>query len=155
MLVVKINRQRNPLNPNLVSATEKLFDLTMTASERDSMITTLESQLSDYTIIHSQAIDNSVPPAIWFNPVPAGVVYNEIQKPIDWNLPANVAMPADKNELAWYSVADLSVLIKTRKISSVELTRFFLERLKKYGDTLHCVITLTEERAIETGSESR
>ena len=142
------------INANLVSATEKLFDLTMTASERDSMITSLESQLSDYRIIHSQSIDNSVPPAIWFNPVPAGVVYNGIQKAVDWNLPSSVAMPADKNELAWYSVADLSVLIKTRKVSSVELTRFFIDRLKKYGDTLHCVITLTEERAIKQAQKA-
>ena len=115
------------VNPKLISSAEKLFDLNMTASERDSMITSLESQLSDYKIIHSQAIDNSIPPAVWFNPVPAGVVYNEIQKPVNWNLPTHVQMPADKNELAWYSVADLSVLIKTRKISSVDLTRFFLE----------------------------
>jgi Asp-tRNA(Asn)/Glu-tRNA(Gln) amidotransferase A subunit family amidase len=142
------------INPSLVSATEKLFDLKMTSPERDSMITSLESQLSDYTIIHSQSIDNSVPPAIWFNPVPSGVIYSETQKPIDWKLPASVSMPADKNELAWYSVADLSVLIKTRQISSVELTRFFLERLKKYSDTLHCVITFTEQRAIKQAQKA-
>lgn len=145
---------KEAVNPNLVSATEKLFDLTLTASERDSMITTLESQLSDYTMIHSQSIDNSIPPAVWFNPVPAGVVYNGIQKPINWNLPAKVLMPADKNELAWYSVADLSVLIKTRQISSVELTRFFIERLKKYSDTLHCIITFTEERALKQAQKA-
>jgi len=144
----------NEVDSNLVSATEKLFDLKMTSSERDSMISMLESQLSDYKIIHSQVIDNSVPPAIWFNPVPAGVIYTETQKPIDWKLPASVAMPADKNELAWYSVADLSVLIKTRKISSVELTRFFLERLKKHSDTLHCVITFTEERALKQAQKA-
>jgi Asp-tRNA(Asn)/Glu-tRNA(Gln) amidotransferase A subunit family amidase len=143
-----------PVNPNLVSATEKLFDLSMTGSERDSMISMLESQLSDYTIIHSQAIDNSVPPALWFNPVPSGVIYNEIQKPIDWKLAASVAMLADIKELAWYSVADLSVLIRSRKISSVELTRFFIDRLKKYSDTLHCVITLTEERAMKQAQKA-
>ncbi len=137
-----------------VIATEKLFDLNMDAAERDSMISTLESQLSDYSIIHRQPIDNSVPPAIWFNPVPAGMVYNDIQNPIDWNLPASVSMPADKNELAYYSVADLSVLIRTRKISSVDLTRFFLERLKKYSDTLHCVITFTEERAMRQAQKA-
>ena len=142
------------VNPNLVSATEKLFDLKMTGPERDSMISALESQLSDYTIIHKQAIDNSVPPAIWFNPVPAGVVYTETQKPIDWKFPSNVLLPADKKELAWYSVADLSVLIRTRKISSVELTRFFIDRLKKYSDTLHCVITLTEDRAMKQAQKA-
>ena len=142
------------VTPNLVSATEKLFNLRMTAPERDSMISSLESQLSDYTIIHSQSIDNSVPPAIWFNPVPAGVIYNGIQKPIDWKLSASASMPADKKDLAWYSVADLSVLIKTRKISSVELTRYFMERLKKYSDTLHCVITYTEERALRQAQKA-
>ena len=142
------------VNPNLVSATEKLFDLKMTGPERDSMISALESQLSDYTIIHKQAIDNSVPPAIWFNPVPAGVVYTETQKPIDWKFPSNVLLPADKKELAWYSVADLSVLIRTRKISSVDLTRFFIGRLKQYGDTLHCITTLTVERAMKQAQKA-
>jgi len=137
-----------------ILATEKLFDMSLTASERDSMITTLESQLGDYKIIHKQVIDNSTPPAIWFDPVPAGVVYNEIQKPLNWNLPTNISMPTDKNELAWYSVADLSYLIRTRQISSVDLTKFFLARLKKYGDTLHCVITLTEDRAMKLAQEA-
>jgi len=130
-------------------AAEKLFDLKMDASERDSMMMALESQLSDYRKIHGQFIPNSLPPALCFNPVPALANYSGIQKPINWALPSNVVLPADKNELAWYSVADLSVLIRTRRISSVELTRFFLVRLKKYGDTLHCVITLTEERAMK------
>jgi len=144
----------NEVDSNLVSATEKLFDLKMIAAERDSMITSLESQLSDYKLIHSQVIDNSIPPAVWFNPVPSGVFYTEIQKPINWNLPVNISLPADKNELAWYSVADLSVLIKTRKISAVDLTRFFLTRLKKYGDTLNCVITLTEDRALKQAQKA-
>ncbi len=148
------NHSGNSIDPELISATEKLFDLTMSSAERDSMITSLENQLNDYKIIHSQEIDNSVPPAIWFNPVPAGVVYNEAQKPINWNLSANVSMPSDKNELAWYSVADLSVLIRTKKISSVELTRFFIGRLKKHSDTLHCVITLTEERALKQAQKA-
>ena len=131
-----------------VIAAEKLFDLNMSASERDSMIGTLESQLSDYRIIHSQSIDNSVPSALWFNPIPAGVNYGMVQIPIDWKLPAEIALPDDINKLAFYPLSDLSVLIRTRKISSVDLTRFFIGRLKKFGDTLHCIITLTEERAL-------
>ncbi|RYF93261.1 MAG: amidase, partial [Chitinophagaceae bacterium] len=42
----------------------------------------------------------------------------------------------------------LASLIKNKKISSEELTRFFLDRLKKWGDTLECVITLTDSLAI-------
>ena len=136
------------IHPDQVLSTEKLFDLSMSTPERDSMIDMLESQLADYKIIHSQSIDNSVPPALWFNPIPAGVTYGNVQLPIDWKLPANVELPIDKNQLAYYTVADLSVLIRTKKISSVDLTRFYLERLKKFSDTLHCVVTFTEERAM-------
>jgi len=140
--------------PDQILATEKLFDLKLNAAERDSMIAALEIQLSDYKIIHSQTIDNSIPPAMWFNPVPVGVAYTETQKPIDWNLPSHVSLPSDIKELAWYSVADLSVLMRTRKLSSVELTRFFLNRLKKYSDTLHCVVTLTEDRALKQAQKA-
>ncbi len=39
-------------------------------------------------------------------------------------------------------------MIKAQKISSVELTGLFLDRLKKYGDTLECVITITDSLAL-------
>ena len=97
----KNEASKQAVDPVIVSAAEKLFDLKMSSSEKDSMIDALETQLADYKIIHSQLIDNSVPPAIWFNPVPAGVVYKTEQNPINWNLPASVSMPGDINELAW------------------------------------------------------
>ena len=153
-LFTKPIQAQKTITPALVSSAETLFDLSMSITERDSMLSLLESQLTDYKRIHSQTIDNGVPPAMWFNPVPAGVTYNNTQNAIEWKLPANVEMPADISKLAWYSVADLSVLIRTRKISSLALTRFFLARLKKYSDTLHCVITFTENRALEQAAQA-
>ena len=62
--------------------------------------------------------------------------------------PGRVKLPANLDDLAFYSVGELSELIKTRKITSEKLTRFYLERLKKYGPKLECVVTLTEELAL-------
>jgi Asp-tRNA(Asn)/Glu-tRNA(Gln) amidotransferase A subunit family amidase len=45
-------------------------------------------------------------------------------------------------------------LIKSKKITSVELTRFFIDRLKKYGDTLECIISLTEDIAMEQARQA-
>lgn len=50
--------------------------------------------------------------------------------------------------LAFASVVDLSRLLRARKITSVELTRMYIDRLKKYGPRLNCVVTLTEEHAM-------
>ncbi|MFK9832819.1 hypothetical protein ACJEN1_24755, partial [Escherichia coli] len=75
--------------------------------------------------------------------------FNEKQEPINWSLPTMVSLPANKNDLAFYSIEQLASLIKNKKISAVELTKFFIERLKKYGDTLQCVIYITEDIAMQ------
>ncbi len=57
-------------------------------------------------------------------------------------------LPSDKNEIAFYTIGQLAELIRTNQITSVELTNFFIDRLKKFDPVLHCLITFTEERAL-------
>ncbi|MFQ5511908.1 MAG: amidase, partial [Candidatus Krumholzibacteriia bacterium] len=94
-------------------------------------------------------IDNAVPPSLQFNPVPAGKVLAKKRKRFVASRPGHVEVPRDIEALAFYSVRDLSELIRRRKITSTRLTRMYLDRLKKYGPRLECVITLTEDLALE------
>ena len=128
---------------------EALFDLRFTDPERALMKTDLEDQKGAYKELHTYQIDNSIPPAIHLNMIPVGASFSGAQKEINWDLPQKVKLPKKKSELAFYSVAQLAQLIKSRKISSLELTRLYLDRLKKWGDTLHCVVSLTEELALK------
>ena len=57
-------------------------------------------------------------------------------------------------QLAFYSIPQLASLLINKRISSVELTKFFIERLKKYGDTLQCVISLTEDIAMQQARQA-
>ena len=82
------------------------------------------------------------------SPILPGMVFNTKQKKVKWDYP-KINLPLNKNELAFYSILQLSSLLKNKKITSVELTRFFIDRLKKYGDTLQCVISLTENIAMQ------
>jgi len=68
---------------------------------------------------------------------------------VPFGRPLDLPRPADEGELAGASIVELASLLRTRQISSVELTRLYLDRLKRYDPTLHCVITLTEELALE------
>src|SRR6185295_3591670 len=52
-------------------------------------------------------------------------------------------------DLAFLPVTELAALIRTRKLSSVELTKLYLSRLKKYDELLKCVVKLTEDLALE------
>lgn len=102
-----------------------------------------------YRDFHGRLATNSIPYPFAFNPAPDGfaIPKNQVKKAIA--LPAAVALPANKDDLAFYSVAQLASLVKNKKITSVALTRFFLDRLKKHNDTLQCVISFTEDIAME------
>ncbi|MDZ7773919.1 MAG: amidase [Balneolaceae bacterium] len=137
------------ITPETVRQTSRVLGLEFTDGEIDAMIGTLENNREDYVDLRELSIPNGLPPALIFDPVPAGKSFDRTQEPIDWEIPGDVPLPDDRSELAFYSVRELASLVRSRKISSEELTRFFLDRLRTYGDTLEAVITLTEERALE------
>src|SRR6185503_6316791 len=62
-----------------------------------------------------------------------------------------VNLPALKtiDDLAFATVPQLAELIRTRKITSTELTKMYLGRLKRFGPKLLCVVTLTEDLALK------
>ncbi len=131
------------------SSIESFIDVNLTTSERDSLIENLSDMQADLIDLHKHVLSNSTPPALQFNPIPVGFDLNEsVQIPVNFGLKKTVKMPENKEELAFFTVADLSVLIKNKQISSTELTQIYLERLKKHGPELECVITITEETAL-------
>lgn len=131
-----------------VKAAQKLLDLNFDDNEIEQLLPNVNRSLRGIKELHEYEIDNSIPPVLWFKPPKGDRVIPENQETINWSLPAKVDLPANRNELAFYTVAQLSVLIKERKITSVELTKFFINRLKTHGGTLQSVITITEDRAM-------
>jgi Asp-tRNA(Asn)/Glu-tRNA(Gln) amidotransferase A subunit family amidase len=127
----------------------KLYDLNFTEAETDSLQGNILVYKSIYQRMHRELPKNDLAFPFAFNPAPYGFQIPVKQQKIVWELPQNVALPKDKNELAFYTVAQLASLVKNKKISSAELTRFFIDRLKKWGDTLECVITLTADLAMQ------
>jgi len=137
-----------------LAGSEKLFDLNFSPEQRDSMVDGVKAYLGYYKEIHKTKLENSVSPSFIFSPVPANYPLEKVQNRIDWNLPNNVKMPDKIEMLCYFSVAELSVLIKERKVTSLELTKMYIERLKKFDPELHCVITLLEDRAIEQAKKA-
>ncbi len=126
----------------------RIMDLDFTQSEIDSLLPDLEDNRRAYASLREMPFDNAVSPALIFNPLPMGYVPPSVQNPVIFSKPGKVSLPANREDLAWYSVRQLAELLRTRQISSEELTRFFLDRIKKYDPQLQCVITLTEDLAL-------
>ena len=132
-----------------IAVAERIAGLEFTVAERDSMLGALNRRLEAFEEMRQYSISNDIPPALVFNPLPQGFEYETGEVENRWPLPSGVSLPENKNDLAFYTVAQLSDLVRTGKVSSVELTEYFLGRLKTFGDTLQCVVTLTEEVAME------
>ena len=149
LCIASIAQAQDTLSKKDIPAAARLFDLNFTQKEIDSMYAGVKENVGVYQRMHKQSLANSVAPTLSHSAILPGMTFNEKQEKIDWNIPKNVNVPTDKNELAWYSIGQLASLLKNKKISSLELTQLFINRIKKYGDSLQCVISITESIAME------
>jgi Asp-tRNA(Asn)/Glu-tRNA(Gln) amidotransferase A subunit family amidase len=133
---------------------EKMFGLNFTQVKRDSMLPALDNQLKTYRDLHAVDFQNDMPFPLWYSPVIPGMTVPKNQMAVHFPIPANVELPKNKNLLAFYSIPQLASLIKNKKISCEALTRFYIDRLKKYGPGLHCVIEITETLAIKQAKKA-
>ncbi|MBI3578887.1 MAG: amidase [Ignavibacteriales bacterium] len=144
----------NSLTREQVANAEALMGLNFSDAKRDSMLAGLNDQLSDYEALRKIPLANSVPPALLFNPIPVGFKFEKAKKPFKISPAGTVTFPKNLEDVAFYSVGQLAELIKMRKVTSEQLTRMYLGRLKKYGPKLECVITLTEDLAIKQAKKA-
>ncbi len=143
------DQQEPRITKDLLDEAERIAGLEFTDEERELMLQGLNSQLESYEALRTVEIANGVPPALYFNPVPAGVAIERPQRSRRASRAGNERRPANLEEVAFWPVTRLARLVESRQVSSVDLTRMYLGRLKKYGPKLECVISLCENRALE------
>ena len=149
LLGFTLGRNLGEITPATIDSAADLIGLSFSNSEKDSMLTNLNNQRSNLENLRKIKLENSVAPALIFNPLPQGFFPDQTQKPLDWGLPKTVELPEKENDIAFMPVHQLAVLIQTKKLSSERLTRIYLDRIKTYSDTLQCLITLLEEPALQ------
>jgi len=140
------NEKRGPKEG--LPSVERLVGLEFTDPERDMLAQDLERQLKVTDELHRFSLGNHVAPALQFHPELPGMTWTDKQRALKHSSAQVTDLPAQRDDLAWWSITDLAGLIKSRKISAVELTQYYLQRLKKLNEHLHCVISFTEERAL-------
>lgn len=132
-----------------IAAMERLLGLAFDDEERAQALPGILQNRGSYEALRQLDLPNSVAPVLDFDPVPAGMTFEREQRPIRFADPGDVRRPDSDAELAFLSVSELSALLRAKRVTSVELTRLYLGRLKEYGPDLECVITLTEDLALE------
>lgn len=146
--------QNNPVTTQVIAAAEKIIGIEFNEAQRDSMLSSINERVQQYQQIRKLNMPNNVVPSLNFNPVPVGFVPPDKSNGFKLSKIGQVKLPADKNELAFYTVRQLSELLRTHQITSVELTKFYIDRLKKYNPKLLFVVNLTEEDALKEAAQA-
>jgi Asp-tRNA(Asn)/Glu-tRNA(Gln) amidotransferase A subunit family amidase len=136
------------ISTNTIAAGEKIIGLEFTHQEREMMAPDLNKFAESYSRLRKEKISNDLPPSFVFNPLPKGYKVEPDQKHAVWKPRNDLKRPERDEDLAFLSVAELAGLLRSRRVTSIELTRLSLARLKKFDPQLHCVVTLTEDRAL-------
>ena len=132
-----------------VACAEEIAGIRFTDEQRALVVEDLRRQQRAIDALHKILPGNEVAPALQFDPVPPGVTLEPPrQRPMTRAPVPVMTPPSNLEELACLPVTALSELVRTRKVTSQQLTRMYLGRLKKHDPTLFAVISLTEERAL-------
>ncbi|MHC4074233.1 MAG: amidase, partial [Planctomycetota bacterium] len=137
------------ITKEMLAEAERLAGLEFTSKERELMVEGVNKYLEKYRKLRQVPLDNSVAPAIQFNPVLPEMQFEKKQLPIKISEAGELQVPSNLEDLAFWPVTDLARLVKSRRVSSVELTNMYLGRLKRYDAKLKCVVTLTEQLALK------
>jgi Asp-tRNA(Asn)/Glu-tRNA(Gln) amidotransferase A subunit family amidase len=139
------------ITPEMIDQAAELAGVgPFSADEKKMMLDGLNGHRGSYEEIRKLKLANSVPPAYVFHPLPAGAKPSQSQSMSPYSPATSIPVaPAAIEDLAFATVSDIGALLRARKITSVDLTKMYLARLKRYDSKLHFVVTLTEERALK------
>lgn len=142
------------IKPAAIACAEELAGLKFDDAEREMMVEGLKTQEQRLEALHKIPLNNSVVPAIVFNPLPAVARPDtRVRGKMARSRPSIPRKPSNLEDLAFQPVSILSEMIRRRVVSSTELTSMYLARLKKYDPQLLAVVTLTEDRALRQAKQ--
>lgn len=140
----------NPeITPDDIAAAEKLAGVAFRPEQREQLVEDVEEALAGYDALRALDLPNHVPPALRFDPfigVTPPVVAPPSRPAAEWIEP--VERPSSDADLAFLGVAGLAHLLRTRQVTSTELTRLFLDRIERFDGRLRAVVTLMADQAL-------
>jgi Asp-tRNA(Asn)/Glu-tRNA(Gln) amidotransferase A subunit family amidase len=151
------DQQPPRINREALDCAEKIFGIDFTEQEEQAALNGVNSNLQNYERLRALEIPLDTEPAVTFRPYLPGKKPKGGATPgakIKVELKAPAARRTSIEELAFLPVTALAPLLRRRDVSSTDLTKMYLERLKKHGMRLNAVVTLTEELALAQAAQA-
>ncbi len=139
----------------MLDAAARIAGVSFTRDEQQAILARLNSPagpLPGFDALRDADLGDTQP-AFVFNPILPGTTISRQRQPMRRQA-VEVVRPANDEELAFLPVTHLARLIESRLITSTDLTKLYLSRLKRYDPTLFCVVNLTEDLALRQARQA-
>jgi Asp-tRNA(Asn)/Glu-tRNA(Gln) amidotransferase A subunit family amidase len=123
-------------------------------TERTAIARSANQALTQYRQLHEFHVPNNVTPPFHFNPLVPGMRVNRNRESIKISPNPNVKRPANLEDVAFWPVRHLAELVRTKQVTSTELTTMYLTRLKRYNPKLNNVVTFCDDLAMKLAKQA-
>ncbi|PYR62038.1 MAG: amidase [Acidobacteria bacterium] len=155
VLWAKLQEEPTPrITAAMLKGALTIAGLDFSDEDQQQMLTALNQNPDRFTELRKVHIDPDVAPPLYYSPIVPGTRLDRVAKPFRASKPRPVRRPATLEDAAFWPIADLAQLIKTRQVTSVELTRMSLDRLQRFNPTLNFVVTMTDDLAMKQARQA-
>jgi Asp-tRNA(Asn)/Glu-tRNA(Gln) amidotransferase A subunit family amidase len=128
--------------------------LDVSDEDQGRMLPGINQSFDRYRALRAMHIDDEIGPPLYFSPIVPGTRLDRTARPFRPTSSDAVRRPANLEDVALWPITSLAHLVKTRQVTSVELTSMYLDRLKRLNPTLNCVVTFTDDLAMKEARQA-
>jgi Asp-tRNA(Asn)/Glu-tRNA(Gln) amidotransferase A subunit family amidase len=141
------------ISPEMLKDALAVAGLSYSDEDQKAMLQAVNRSLTNYEALQELHIPNDVSPPFYFSSITPGMKVNRTREPLRFSAPA-VKRPANLEDVAFWPITQLAQLLKTRQVTSTELTQMYLARLHKYNAKLNCVVTFLDDVALAQAKQA-
>ena len=142
------------ITAEMIKQAEWVAGLELTEEQREATAHAMNGLRHKFEAMRATPVSYETPPALMFHAAPPQEFSSSPPERRARLIEDAAKLPASKEDLAFLPVSELSALVRSRQVSSVELTKLYLKRLQRFDPKLHCVVTLTEDVALAQVAET-
>jgi Asp-tRNA(Asn)/Glu-tRNA(Gln) amidotransferase A subunit family amidase len=135
-------------------AAERLLGLSYTPKQRKQLARGYEAVLKELAGVRALDLPNDVSPAVRFDPRIPGKSYRMPAPGVRGSAPAADALPSSSVDVALAPAWKQAAWLHAKRISSIELTRLYLDRIGRLAPELQNFITVTDDLALKQAARA-
>ncbi len=134
------------ITADMLAGALAIAGLKFSDEDQKAMLQAVNRNLASYDELRNLHIPDNVSPPFYFSAITPGMKVNRTREPLRFSTHL-LKRPANIEDLAFWPITHQARLLKTKQVTSLELTEMYLARLHKYNEKLNCVVTFLDDVA--------